>query len=87
MKKVVLLAIVISGLMTSCKKDRTCECSITETFTPKTGSGGSATSTSTTKYTKASKQVSGVRDCVVTEETIVDQDGDKLVTKADCKLK
>ncbi len=86
MKKIILLAIVISGLMASCKKDRTCTCSITETFTPKTGSGGTQSATSTTKYTKASKNVSGVRDCVVTEQTYVDQDGDKLVTKNDCKL-
>jgi hypothetical protein len=87
MKKLLLLAIVISGLMTSCKKDRTCECSITETFTPKSGSGSSGTGTVTTTYTKASKNVSGVRDCVSFEQTDVDQDGDKFVTKGDCKLK
>jgi hypothetical protein len=87
MKKVILLAIVFSGLMTSCKKDRTCECSITQTFTPKTGSGSTGSATSSTKYTKASKQVSGVRDCVVAEETYVDQSGNKRVTKNDCKLK
>jgi hypothetical protein len=87
MKKIILFAVVISGLMVSCKKTRTCECSNTTIYTPKTGSGSTSSSSSTTVYTKASKNVTGVKDCVVTEETFTDQSGNKRVTKNDCKLK
>jgi hypothetical protein len=88
MKSTILsIAALLLVVFTSCKKDRTCECNVTTTITPKSGSGISFTSTSTTKYTKASKKVSGVRDCVVSETTTTDQDGDKSVVKNDCKLK
>jgi len=51
MKKILILAVVAGAVATSCRKELTCECSVTSTFTP--ASGGAATTTNyTTKYTK-----------------------------------
>jgi hypothetical protein len=87
MRKAILLAVVICASMTACKKTRTCECTNTSVFTPKTGNGSTSSSTSTTVYTKASKNVTGVKDCIAAEETTTDQNGNKRVNKSDCKLK
>jgi hypothetical protein len=78
MKKVILLAIVFSGLTTSCfKKDRTCECTDTST------SGKITVRTFT--VVKASKS-EAKSACQSTSNT--DTFGNQTTTsKSDCKLK
>lgn len=50
MKKILILGIAVVGLtLTSCKKERTCECTITTTID---GNSTSQTVTSTTEATK-----------------------------------
>ena len=94
MKKTVLLAAFVMFTLASCKKDRTCECKSTitsytingfpQTFTD-------PTTTTTTKYTKASKKSI---DCNSGEETInvnfFDNNTTYAVaqtTKVECTLK
>jgi hypothetical protein len=54
MKKLLILAVVAGAVATSCRKERTCECSIVSTFTP--ANGGAATTTNYTQKTTKDKQ-------------------------------
>lgn len=70
MKKTIVLAALVMFTLASCKKDRTCECK--STITSNTLNGVTQpitdpTTTTSTKYTKASKKSV---DCNSGEETI-----------------
>ncbi len=93
MKKIILTVFVAGLALTSCKKDRTCTCTITQVSSTDNGvtqpvSTGSETNVM--KYTKVTKKgagcVGGERTETSTEtrggttHTMVD------VSKADCKL-
>ncbi len=80
MKKITYLSIVFAGLaFASCKKDRTCECTMTNTIP-----GSSATTTKQTIIGASKRQA--MANCVswTTEETI---GGTKFTFNADCTLK
>ncbi len=82
MKKIfLLLSIVAVASLTSCKKDRTCSCTTTDTYP--TVAGYSETNTSEFKMTKISKG-SAKRGCVKTTTT---GNGSSYSTTVDCKLK
>lgn len=76
-----LLSVVAVASLTSCKKDRTCEC--TYTNNAPTTPGYSSTSTSEFTMTKVSKG-SAKRACVKTETSST---GSTVTSTADCKLK
>lgn len=59
MKKITLLALLAFGLsFTSCKKDRTCTCTVTTTYAI-TGGPLAGTTTDTEAYTTVLKEVNG----------------------------
>lgn len=87
MKKIVLLLSVVAiSSLTSCKKDRTCTCTITSTAPATPG----VTETQTVDYTmtKVSKGTAK-RACVKTTETDTPtgSTGTVYSTTNDCKLK
>jgi len=70
MKKTILLGTIVMFAMASCKKDRTCECKSTTTSETVNGVSQPITdpvTTTTTKYTKASK---GSVECNSGEQTV-----------------
>ena len=90
MKKLSILVLVVAGLsLASCKKDRTCTCSIT--YVSSTANGVSQTIpvssfTQTSKLTKVTKKGA---HCLSGEQTKTETQGGVTtvdVVKADCKL-
>ncbi len=82
MKKITILAVALVAMsFASCKKERTCDCTVTSTT-------GSVTSTSTnsTKIEKISKG-DGVAVCQKTTWTNTPGSGNATTNTWDCKLK
>ena len=85
MKKIfLLLSVVALSTLTSCKKDRTCTCTITSSAPATTG----VTSTQTVDYTmtKVSKGTAK-RACLKETSTPTGYTGTVYSTTSDCKLK
>ncbi|MCC6182911.1 MAG: hypothetical protein IT237_13870 [Bacteroidia bacterium] len=81
MKKLtIILSVVAVAALTSCKKDRVCECTYTSN-----APSGPVTTTNVDKitYSKVSKGTAK-KACVTTETTYT---GATYVSTADCKLK
>jgi hypothetical protein len=77
MKKVILLAIVFSGVMTSCfKKDRTCECTVTS---------GNKITVRTITLTKSTK--SDAKSACESGSVTFTSGTSTSTSKGDCKLK
>lgn len=84
MKKITLLtvaALVVS--ISSCKKDRVCECTYTHTSTNGTVSTDPNYNTTYKSITKADAKTI----CQKSTDTYVDSDGHTTVDVYDCKLK
>jgi len=83
MKKIFLLLSVVALTATSCKKDRTCSCTISSNAP--TTPGYSVTQTSETTMTKVSKR--SAKDACVKTTSDATYGGNTYTTTYDCKLK
>lgn len=93
MKKTILIAFVAGLALASCKKDRTCTCTLTPVSSTVNGVGqtlNTGTHTTVTKITKVSKKGAGCTSGEKTTTTTGTSGGNSYtqvdVDKADCKL-
>ncbi len=82
MKTIIIASLAILAL-SSCKKDYTCECTETDTY-----SGNTNVSISTTQLKDVKKKmVESSSDCVSSESIYTDSDGDVSTSTIDCTIK
>lgn len=95
MKKTILFSVIALALVTvSCKKERTCECSVTETKVTTAGSFSSTSADSWTTKTTAEKQTKKYfrmdQACYNTTNTDTKTSGNQTTvttTNASCTIK
>jgi hypothetical protein len=97
MKKIILTLFVGGLVLTSCKKDLTCECTVTDTFTVAGGGGsfsGTSTGTQKTEFKGVTKKaVNNSMSCASYTDTWTESEVEDGVTYTqtnstnyDCKL-
>lgn len=84
MKKTLLIVAIAAFAMTSCKKDRVCECTSNYTYVSQ-GFSGSGTDVSQTTYQKTTKRTAKLA-CIHRKQTQVDPNTTFTIDQ-DCKLK